>query len=154
MQNNGTKLPDVPDSISLNAKKMENGEVRVRIAHDASGLSAGITSNAEHHGAFGWQNSHRHLSDMQEIYALQTGCLVVATLSDASDKPVLKRYEAGSVFILSGGHAHNVFVFEGSVFAVVKLGSSEGRKDWEPAPELDALLEQVDRTAFDILDPE
>lgn len=153
MSTNGIALPDLPESVELKAKEMPNGEIRVRIAHAASGLSASITSNAEHHGAAGWQNSHRHLSDMKETYVVQAGWLVVATLDEITTTPLFEKYVAGSVFTLSGSEAHNVYVSEGTIFATVKHGSKEGRKDWQPAPELDLLLKDVQIEEFEHLHP-
>ncbi|MES2931092.1 MAG: hypothetical protein V4682_00140 [Patescibacteria group bacterium] len=153
MSNNGIALPDLPESVTLSAKEMESGEVRVRIAHAASGLSACITSNAEHHGAEGWQNSHRHLTDMKETYVVQEGWLVVVTLDEITTTPLFEKYEAGSVFTLSGGAAHNVYVSAGTVFATMKHGSREGRNDWKSAPELDALLVDVGPEDFEHLRP-
>lgn len=153
MSTNGIPLPGLPESVTLNAKEMPNGEVRVRIAHAASGISACITSNAEHHGAAGWQNSHRHLSDMKETYVVQAGWLVVAVLDEITTTPLLKKYVEGSVFTLEGGAAHNVYVSVGTIFATVKHGSKEGRKDWEPAPDLDLLLKDESIEDFIYLYP-
>jgi hypothetical protein len=153
MSTNGIPLPDLPESVTLNAKEMPNGEIRVRIAHTASGLSACITSNAEHHGAEGWQNSHRHLSGIKETYVVQAGWLVVAVLDELTTTPLLQKYVAGSVFTVTGDAAHNVYVSEGTVFATVKHGSKEGRKDWEPAPDLDLLLKDVSIEDFKHLHP-
>jgi len=153
MSDNGIALPDLPESVTLKAKEMPNGEVRVRITHAASALSGCITSNAEHHGAEGWQNSHRHLSGMKEIYAVAVGWLVVATLDELTTTPLFEKYEAGSTFILSGGAAHNVYVSAGTSFGTLKFGSQQGSKDWVKAPELDLLLVDVDPEDFMHLKP-
>ncbi len=153
MSNNGIQLPDLPESVTLKVKEMENGEVRVRIAHTSSGLSGCITSNADHYAAEGWQSSHRHLSDMTEIYLIATGWLVVATLDEPTGTALFDIYEARSSFTLSGGAAHNVYVFPGTTFGTLKLGSQGENKDWVEAPELDALLVDVGPDYFKDLKP-
>lgn len=153
MSTNGIPLPELPESVTLKAKEMENGEVRVRIAHTPSGLSACITSNAEHHGAEGWQNSHRHLSGMTEVYAIATGWLVVATLDEPTGTALFEKYEAGSHFTLSGHAAHNVYVSPDTTFGTLKLGGQADNKDWVKASELDALLVDVGPDDFKHLKP-
>jgi len=150
MSGNGTALEDIPPSVKVTAKEMPNGEVRTRLAHSSSGLSCGITSTFEHHGASGWQNSHRHTSGIREIYVVQEGWIVIAELGE--DEIVrYRRYGVGEVFTISTPDAHNVYVAADTVFACVKHGSKEGRKDWEPAPELDRIVEGIDEEELILL---
>ena len=148
MSGNGTKLSELPGGIALNAKVMPNGETRTRISHVESGLSLSITSTLESPEACGWQNSHRHVSGIIETYIIQEGWLVVARQDDRTGQALFTHYKVGSLLTLSGEDAHNVYVSPAAVFACVKYGSREGRKDWVPADDFDEIVKHLAETDF------
>jgi hypothetical protein len=148
MSENGTKLDELPEGIALSAKVMDNGEVRARISHSQSGLSLSITSTFETPGACGWQNSHRHVTGIIETYVVQEGWLVVARQDTVSGQPLFTYYKMGSLFTLDGEDAHNVYVSPSAVFACVKYGSREGRKDWVPAGDFDEMVKHLAENDF------
>lgn len=148
MSENGTELSELPEGITLKSKQMDNGEVRVRISHTETGLSLSITSTFESPEARGWQSSHRHVSGIIETYTIQEGWLVVARQDSRTGQALFTHYRAGSVFTLDGVDAHNVYVGPRAVFACVKHGSREGRKDWELAPEFDEVVKPLEEADF------
>lgn len=120
--------------VHTNFRTMPNGEVRLGlVADDGSAYTRTISA------ADAWQNSHYHLS-YTEIYVVQTGCVVLATLVD--EALALTIYEAGQHFIVPAGMAHNIFQTKDAVTHNVKFGGDD-LTDWHAVATLDDLVQAL-----------
>lgn len=143
MADNGRKLThdEIASDVDVSAKEMRNGERRYRLSHPVTGISTSITSTLGVRRG-GWQNAHRHLTTMREVYAIHEGWVVLAELGEDGGI-TYQRYQEGQTFAVGPTkNAHNLYVSARTIFATVKFGSEAGRTDWDPAPELDERLAQ------------
>ena len=85
-----------------------------------------------------WQNAHSHKL-LSETYIIEKHWVVLAEMK-AGDLS-LKKYEAGSIFTVASGVAHNLFVSPKSVISTVKYGGSEN--DWCKEDVLDRISKML-----------
>lgn len=115
---------------------MDNGERRFRLI-GADG-SAYIRTEATE--CSGWQNSHLHRA-LRELYFVSSGFIRMAVLRDG--RVEIQTLTAGETFLTEPGVAHNCYMGPNAVTHTVKFGAP-GEADWIAAPELDALLKEMD----------
>ena len=115
--------------------EMDNGELRFRLVSD-SGSSYILTKSTENNG---WQRSHVHYKK-REVYVVEKGVVLMAQLIDGEAK-ITKLCE-NDVVSVPVGIPHNVRMSDSAVLHALKYGVQE--EDWNPSPELDALIARID----------
>jgi mannose-6-phosphate isomerase-like protein (cupin superfamily) len=126
------KLGIVPEAV-----EMPNGEKRLRF-----GPNYIYTLDSKK----AWQNPHFH-KGLSEFYAVEDGSMAFA--EDVDGKMTIKVYRAGEYVLSRPGHAHNVYLPEGSAIHTVKFGTpvpnpDKNGADWWPASEeFDAATKAV-----------
>ena len=88
----------------------------------------------------GWQNSHYH-TRLSEMCIVQEGWVYYAELIDG--KVEAQKYTAGEHFLIRPMIAHNSYMGPNAILHTVKFGDCSNA-DWCPAPELDALVRDME----------
>jgi len=118
--------------IHISGNEMNNGELRFRMTGSESSYI-----RVESRNAFGWQNSHYH-KEQSEWFLVEKGEVFAATLING--KVEIKKYSAGSIFIIHPMVPHNLNFMKGSISHTIKYG---GIQDWNASYELDNYLKDI-----------
>ena len=121
--------------ITSNHERMENGEVRFRLA----GRDGSSYIRCENTGGPVWENSHSH-SSLREMVIVQDGCVIFAEYREGA--ALLRALFPGDWAVTVPGVSHNECLARGTVVHTVKFGDCS-HPDWIAGPELDALTKPL-----------
>lgn len=119
--------------------QMDNGEKRFRLSTQF-GSSYILTLSPD---KAAWQNSHYH-KEKREFYIVEKGWILMAMLDD--EGVIIKKISEDESIMMPLGVKHNVFISENTILHTVKYGTEE--TDWNPSPELDELVKDIDTSKY------
>lgn len=105
--------------ISTMHERMDNGELRFRLRHNAGSAYCRTEASA----SSGWQRSHYH-RHVRETYVVEKGWMAFADLR--GEELNVRIFKPGEVFTTEAGVVHNVYLPPDAVIHTVKHGEGNG----------------------------